>query len=314
MRSCQSPPAKSARTPPARALSGRVPPPPVGRSRRPCRGRSAYTDSISRAASCPASTACTLLVDHTAPPRAVGTSVRAQPLGDHTQPRPGRTLVHDATHHLPAAAPAADPAAVHAMRGAHHLVVAPPVRVEHIPRAATGPKHRPQGVRRLLSGEQDVRSGATHQPQARRCRRMTTRRVLRAPCLRLPLASLLTMTRTRASEATPEVSTRGTGRPILAGAIPLDTGSDSRTRPRPAAPRPGAGRAHVGPPRAERRTRIHHRARPPRVDAGHRPCSPRPSSANAPGARSRQHTDDFHGRDLADENPTRRGRPIGCAR
>jgi hypothetical protein len=46
---------------------GRVPPPPVGRSRRPCRGRSAYTDSISRAASC--CTACTLLVDHTAPPR-----------------------------------------------------------------------------------------------------------------------------------------------------------------------------------------------------------------------------------------------------
>jgi hypothetical protein len=98
----------------------------------------------------------------------------------------------------PAAAPTADPAAVHAMRGGHHLVVAPPVRVEHIPRAATRPKHRPQVVRRLMSGEENVRSGATRQPQARRCRRMTThRRVLRAPCLRLPLASPLTMTRTR---------------------------------------------------------------------------------------------------------------------
>jgi len=183
----------------------------------------------------PASTACTLLVDHTAPPRAVGTSVRARPLGDHTQPRPGRTLIHDATHHLPAAAPAADPAAVHAMRGAHHLVVAPPVRVEHIPRAATRPKHRPQGVRRLMSGEQDVRSAATHQPQARRWRRMTTRRVLRAPCLRLPLASLSTMTRTRGLKlrrksllAGPDDPSRPARSPSILGA----TAGRDRARPR----------------------------------------------------------------------------------
>jgi len=37
----------------------------------------------------------------------------------------------------------------------------------------------------------------------------------------------------------------------------LDTGSDSRTRSGPAAPRLGACRDHVSPPRAERRIRVH---------------------------------------------------------
>ncbi len=108
--------------------------------RRQGRGRRAYTDSISRAASCPASTACALLVDHhTAPSRAVGThAVRAQPFGDHTQPRPGRTLVHDATHHLPAAAPRADPPSTPCgsappCRGSTGVVRGQPVPVEHIP-------------------------------------------------------------------------------------------------------------------------------------------------------------------------------------
>ena len=87
-----------------------------------------------------------------------------------------------------------------------------------------------------MSGEQDVRSAATHQPQARRCRRMTTRRrVLRAPCLRLPLASLSTMTRTRGLKlrrksllAGPDDPSRPARSPSILGA----TAGRDRARPR----------------------------------------------------------------------------------
>ena len=131
---------------------------------------------------------------------AAGRPHRATPRSRHVRPRSAPRRSHAAStrpHARPRcdAPPPCGSTGGRPSRRSRHAGSAPPRRGatgpgRTHPPAATRPKHRPQGVRRLMSGEQD-RSGATHQPQARRCRRMTThRRVLRAPCLRLPLASL----------------------------------------------------------------------------------------------------------------------------
>ena len=171
---------------------------------------------------------------------------RATPRSGHVRPRSAPRRSHTASTR-PHARPRCDaPPPCGSTDGrpsshSRHAGSAPPCRGatgpgRTRPRVATGSKHRPQVVRRLMSGEQDVRSAATHKPQARWCRRMTThRRVLRAPCLRLPLASLLTMTRTsglKLRRRSPLAGPDGLSRQARSSSTLGATAGRDRARPR----------------------------------------------------------------------------------